>query len=132
VHALLIADALDKPAILERWLDVARQIKRQAMPVTLLLVGDTSALASLRGTGACHLLPEVAGLSQAQSLLLCGCNAAVSLDNAPGASWTAAELTAHLDLPLYAPPSDVALAAGAFDLAELPLADSPFCIESQP
>ena len=132
VHALLIADALDKPTVLQRWLEVARQIKRQALPVILLLIDDTSALASLRGTGACHLLPEVAGLSQTQSLLLCGCNAAVSLDDAPGANWTAAELAAHHDLPLYAPPSEVALTAGAFDLAELPLADSPFCLESQP
>lgn len=131
-HSALIADALDKPEVAARWLAVARHLRRQQSPVTLLLIEDTPWHADLSSTGICHLLPDIGGLSPTQRLALGGCSLAISLDPNPGASWAAATRAVAHALPLYAPPSELAAEAGAHPLAMLPLAGFEPFSEGQP
>lgn len=130
-YSALVADALDKPEVAARWLAVARHLRRQQSPVTLLLIEDTPWHADLSSTGICHLLPDIAGLSPTQRLALGGCSLAISLDPNPGAGWAAAARAVAHALPLYAPPSDLAAEAGAHPLAMLPLAGFEHFSEGQ-
>lgn len=119
----LIADNLARPEIAERWVRLARRLRRQRCDLTLLLAEETPWADSLLATAIAYRLPEVPGLTRTESLQLAACRIAVSLDDTPGADWRAAELAHSLGLPLYAPASPLASEAGVHPLDLLPLAD---------
>ena len=121
---LFIADTLRDGKIAGQWLDLARRITREKLPVMLLTHGDGPWLKSLLATGAVHALPNVQGLDLADCALLAGCKGALSLDLNPGASWQAPTLAARLGLPLYATPSAVANEASVLSINQLPISPS--------
>lgn len=119
-QTLLIADDLRDTEITGRWIDLARRVTRENLPVLLLVNGDNPCLTALTATGAVHALPEVPGLDNIDCLLLAGCDGALSLEPAPGAGWRAPDLASTLGLPLYAVTSAVAKEAGALPMRHLP------------
>lgn len=119
-QTLLIADDLGDAEIAGRWIDLARRVTRENLPVLLLVNGGNPWLKALTATGAVHALPEVPGLDKIDCLSLAGCDAALSLESAPGAGWRAPELASTLGLPLYAVTSAVAKEAGALPMNHLP------------
>ncbi|MGA9220509.1 MAG: glycosyltransferase family 2 protein [Pseudomonas graminis] len=119
-HTLLIADDLRDAEIAGRWIDFARSVTRDNLPVVLLADGDHPWLKTLIATGAVHALPEVQGLDKIDCLSLTGCDAALSLEAAPGAGWSAPDLASTIGLPLYAVTSAVAKEAGALPMNHLP------------
>jgi GT2 family glycosyltransferase len=121
---LLIADQLGNAEIAGQWIDLARRITREKLPVALLASGDSPWLKTLLATGAVHALPETQGLDRADCLLLVGCKGALSLDLNPGASWRAPAMASALGLPLYAIPGAVAKEAGALPIKQLSLSPS--------
>ena len=118
---LLIGDNLDRPEIGRRWLELARHIARNQLPLTLLAVADTPWLKALQAVGSTQLLPELQGFTLAQLGNLAGCNGVLSLVNAPDADWLAPSLAAQLNLPLYANPSPMADELGATPINTIPL-----------
>jgi GT2 family glycosyltransferase len=123
-HTLLIADTLQDAHIAEQWLSLARRIKREALPLTLLMHVDSPWRKALLATGAVHAQPVLDGLTLAESLRLAGCSAALSLSTEPGAGWSAPVLADSVGLALYAMPSPVADEAGAIPMFHLPLSPS--------
>lgn len=117
--ALLIADRPSSPQLTARWRHLARALQRQRATLQLLLPADTPLDADLLKLGNLHRLPDIDGLTAQEVLSLCGCNAALSLDDAPTLDWPAPELAAQYGLPLYAPDSAIAHEAAALPLAEL-------------
>lgn len=122
-QTLLIADSLETPGIGQRWLELARRLRRQRSELLLLVAEDTPWASALIGTAAAYRLPDIAGLSPAECLRLADCRIAVSLDSAPRTGWAAPACAQRLGLPLYAPASAIASEAGAHPLAQLPIAD---------
>ncbi|OUM37007.1 glycosyl transferase [Pseudomonas putida] len=100
-RVLLVGDALDNPAIVQRWVDLGRRITREQLPLTLVVKQDTPWLKTLSATGAVQTLPVVPGFSCPETAQAVGCNAVVSLTAAPGAKWYPAALAIQFDLPLY-------------------------------
>jgi GT2 family glycosyltransferase len=119
-QVLLIGDALSGPAIAQRWLALARQIIREQLPLVLLAKDDTPWLKALQATNAVHRLPALHGFSLAERARAAGCDAVLSLDDAPGASWQAPRLADELGVALFASPGPLATEAGAHALAALP------------
>ncbi len=117
--ALLIADRPTRPHLAARWRQLARRLRRQHPAVQLLLPADTPLDADLLKLGNLHRLPDIDGLTAQEVLTLCGCNAALSLDDTPTLDWPAPELAAQYGLPLYAPDSAIAHEAAVLPLAEL-------------
>lgn len=117
--ALLIADRPSSPQLTARWRHLARALQRQRATLQLLLPADTPLDADLLKLGNLHRLPDIDGLTAQEVLTLCGCNAALSLDDTPTLDWPAPELAAQYGLPLYAPDSAIAHEAAALPLAEL-------------
>lgn len=117
--ALLIADRPTRPHLVARLRQLARRLRRQHPAVQLLLPADTPLDADLLKLGNLHRLPDIDGLTAQEVLTLCGCNAALSLDDTPTLDWPAPELAAQYGLPLYAPDSAIAHEAAALPLAEL-------------
>lgn len=117
--ALLIADRPSSPQLTARWRHLARALQRQRTTLQLLLPADTPLDADLLKLGNLHRLPDIDGLTAQEVLTLCGCNAALSLDDTPTLDWPAPELAAQYGLPLYAPDSAIAHEAAALPLAEL-------------
>ncbi|WP_028634726.1 glycosyltransferase family 2 protein [Pseudomonas parafulva] len=120
-RVLLIGDTLFNSIIAQRWLELARHIARQGLPLVLLAKEDTPWLKALQTTGSVHRLAAPVGFSLAERARAAGCNGVLSLDDAPGAGWLAPTIADELTMPLYAPPSPVAEEAGANTLATLPL-----------
>ena len=116
----MIGDALSGPAIAQRWLALARQIIREQLPLVLLAKDDTPWLKALQATNAVHRLPALHGFSLAERARAAGCDAVLSLDDAPGASWQAPRLADELGVALFASPGPLATEAGAHALAALP------------
>jgi len=119
-RVLLIGDALNNPIIAQRWLALARQIIREQLPLVLLAKDDTPWLKALQATGAVHRLPALQGFSLAERARAAGCDAVLSLDDAPGAGWQAPMLASELAVALFATPGPVATEAGAQALTTLP------------
>jgi GT2 family glycosyltransferase len=119
-NTLMIADDLRDATIAGRWIDLARRVTRDNLPVVLLVTRDNPWMKTLAATGAVHALPEVQGLDKLECLRLAACDAALSLDPAPGAGWRAPYLASTLGLPLYAITSPVAKEAGALPMTHLP------------
>lgn len=119
-RVLLIGDALNNPVITQRWLALARQVIREQLPLVLLAKDDTPWLKALQATGAVHRLPALQGFSLAERARAAGCDAVLSLDDAPGAGWQAPMLASELAVALFANPGPVATEAGAHALASLP------------
>jgi hypothetical protein len=120
-HTLLIADTLQDARIAEQWISLARRIRREALPLRLLVHIDSPWRKSLLATGAVHAQPVLDGLTLAESLRLAGCTAVLSLITEPGAGWAAPDLAQSLGVALYAIPSPVADEAGAIPMSYLPL-----------
>jgi len=114
---LLIADALDRPAVCSRWLALARQCAREGATGRLLLDHPTPWEHELLSTGAVMTVPKLSGVSTPELLRLAGCTAAVSLDDAPGAGWAGPRIAQRHGLALYAPASAMAREAAAAPLA---------------
>lgn len=125
-QTLLIADSLETPGIGQRWLDLARRLRRQRSELLLLVAEDTPWANALIGTAAAYRLPDIAGLSPDECLRLADCRIAISLDSAPRTNWAAPACAQRFGLPLYAPASAIASEAGAHPLAQLPIADGLF------
>jgi GT2 family glycosyltransferase len=123
-RVLLIADPLRDTGVAGQWIDLARRITREKLPVILLASGDSPWLKTLLATGAVHALPEAQGLDRADCVLLAGCKGALSLDLNPGAGWKAPAMALALGLPLYAIPGAVANEAGALPIKQLSLSPS--------
>lgn len=119
-RVLLIGDALNNPVIAQRWLALARQIIREQLPLVLLAKDDTPWLKALQATGAVHRLPALQGFSLAERARAAGCDAVLSLDDAPGAGWQAPMLASELAVALFASSGPVATEAGAQALTSLP------------
>ncbi|MCE0881425.1 glycosyltransferase family 2 protein [Pseudomonas putida] len=119
-RVLLIGDALNNPGIAQRWLALARQVVREQLPLVLLAKDDTPWLKALQTTGAVHRLPALQGYSLAERARVAGCDAVLSLDDAPGAGWPAPALADALAVALFASPSPMASEAGASALTLLP------------
>jgi GT2 family glycosyltransferase len=114
---LLIADALDRPVVCRRWLALARRLAREGSPTRLLLDHPTPWEHELLATGVVMPVPKLSGVSTPDLLRLAGCGAAVSLDDAPGAGWTAPRIAQRGGLALHAPASAMAREAAAAPLA---------------
>lgn len=110
---LLIGDNLSDPLVAQRWLTLARRIKREQWPLVLLCRCDTPWLTALQATGAVQRLPMLQGFNLRDCARAAGCGGVLSLDNAPGAAWPAAKLADELDAPLIASPSPQATEASA-------------------
>jgi hypothetical protein len=120
-EVILIADDLRKPEVAERWLALCRQLKRENLPIKLLLTSESPWLQSLQSTGSVFALPTLPGLNLTESLALAGCKAALSLDSNPGSDWDAKARAADHGLSLYAEKSRIATEAGALPLHHLPI-----------
>lgn len=127
-RSLLIADDLDSPAIIHKWLALAKTLSRsQAQsqpktdepPIKLLILEHHPFNNTLRPFGNLIEIAPIAGVGLPASLQLCHCTAALSLDPDPGSGWQAPALAAKLGLPLLAPASAVAREAGASTFASL-------------
>lgn len=120
-EVLLIADDLRDAKVAQRWMGLARLLKRKKSPLRLLILEDSPWLAQLQATGVVLPLPVLPGLSQVESLSLAGCQSALSLDLAPGSAWPAAHQAAQNNLTLYAEKSSPASEAGALPINHLPM-----------
>ena len=141
-RSLLIADDLNHPVIIRKWLEFARalsqaqnQNKSQAQnqgqaqgqsktqpgepPIKLLVLTRYPCNLDLRSIGNLIEIAPIAGVSLPDSLQLCHCTAALSLDADPGAGWRAPGLAAQVGLPLLAPASTLAREAGASTFGSL-------------
>lgn len=107
-RTLLIGDSLTNPALAQRWLALARRAVREKLPLILLAKDDTPWLKTLQVTGAVLRLPEVQDFSLAERAQAAGCDGVLSLDESPGAGWTAPMLANHIGVALFASPSPVA------------------------
>lgn len=121
VRVLLIADTLLDPPLAEQWIALARRITREKRPVQLLIHSNSPWLIALLTTGAVHPLSEVDGLDLIDCVSLASCKAALSLEQNPGAGWSAPAVARELGLTLYAPAGPVANEAGAISLKHLPI-----------
>nr|WP_314876134.1 glycosyltransferase family 2 protein [uncultured Pseudomonas sp.] len=110
---LLIGDSLSDSHLGQRWLALARRIKREQLPLVLLAKDDTPWLKALQASGVVNPLPALHGFSLAERARAAGCGGVLSLDGAPGADWPAALLAAELAAPLFASTSPMAVEAGA-------------------
>ena len=123
-QVLLIGDSLSRPAVAQRWLSLARQAIREQLPLILLAKDDGPWLKALQATGIVHRLPLLHDFSLAERARAAGCGAVLSLDDAPGADWSAPMLAQTLAVPLLANPGAVATEAGASALTSLPFSVS--------
>jgi GT2 family glycosyltransferase/SAM-dependent methyltransferase len=117
-RSLLIADDLERPALIHKWLELARtlseaQSQTGEYPLKLLILNQYPCSRELRSLGNLIEIAPIAGVSLPESLELCHCTAALSLDSDPGAGWRAPGLAAHLGLPLLAPATALAVEAEA-------------------
>ncbi len=119
-RVLLIGDALREAEVGQQWLTLARNLARSQRPTVLLAKEDAPWLKTLQATGIVQLLPEVQGFTFAQRAKAAGCQAVLSLTDAPDAGWPAPELAAELDVPLYAKPTSLADEVGATPITHLP------------
>ncbi|WP_449434867.1 glycosyltransferase [Pseudomonas putida] len=119
-RAILIGDALRDAEVAQAWVRLGRHIAREQLPFLLLTDEDSPWLKALQATGAVQVLPDTQSLSLAQRAQAAGCDAVLSLDNAPGADWRAPALAAELKLPLYAKPGPIADEVGATPITHLP------------
>lgn len=119
----LIADPLTEAALGQRWLQLARHLARQQHPINLLLAQDTPWEVQLLATGKIVRLPQLDGLSPAETLRLCGTSLALSLDDTrqPTAKhpWHSLNSAHQYELPLFAPIAAGLADQGANDLADL-------------
>lgn len=118
---LLIGDALHDPDIGNEWLALAKRIRRDHLPIKLLIHVDSSWRKALLTSGVVHALPLQFGLTLKDCTQLAGCEGVLSLNTNPGADWTAPDLADSLGIGLYAVPSAFAVEAGALPLNHLPL-----------
>lgn len=124
--AVVIADRLDSARIAGRWLALARHFALNNGPF-LLLTEATPWEQELQATGQVFRLPIIRDVPISELARLAGGQAAVSLDDDPGAGWMAPALANRLKLPLYAPPSAVGEEAGAVVLPfPAPFASPPY------
>ncbi|HEX8593751.1 MAG TPA: glycosyltransferase family 2 protein [Pseudomonas sp.] len=126
VHAsspscLLIGDALHHPDVANKWLVLAKRIRRERLPIQLLIHVDSPWRKALLTSGVVHALPLLFGLTLKDCAQLAGCDGVLGLDTNPGADWTAPDLADALGVGLYAAPSALAVEAGALPLSHLPL-----------
>ncbi|MCF7545258.1 glycosyltransferase family 2 protein [Pseudomonas petrae] len=126
VHAsspscLLIGDALHDPDVANKWLALAKRIRRDQLPIKLLIHVDSPWRKALLTSGVVHALPLLFGLTLEDCAQLAGCEGVLSLDANPGADWTAPDLADSLGIGLYAVPSALAVDAGALPVNHLPL-----------
>ena len=119
-RVFLIGDALREAEVGQQWLTLARNLARSQRPTVLLAKEDAPWLKTLQATGIVQLLPEVQGFTFAQRAKAAGCQAVLSLTDAPDAGWPAPELAAELDVPLYAKPTSLADEVGATPITHLP------------
>jgi len=119
-RVLLIGDSLTNPDVAQRWLTLAREVMRKQLPLVLLAENDAAWLKALQATGAVHRLPAVHGFSIADRARAAGCNAVLSLDDAPGDGWQARILAREVAVPLFVCPAAVAVEAGADALNVFP------------
>lgn len=120
-HIMLIGDTLQHEELAERWLELARRITREQLPVMLLIHTNSPWLKTLLNTGAVQTLSEINGLGLAQCAGLANCKAVLSLERNPGAEWNAPILARELGLALFAPPGTVADEASALSPKQLPI-----------
>lgn len=118
---LLIGDNLRHEGLAEQWLEIARRITREQLPLMLLTHANSPWLKPLLNTGAVQTLSEINGLGLAQCAGLANCKAVLSLERNPGANWSAPILARELGLALYAPAGTVANEAGALSPKQLPI-----------
>jgi GT2 family glycosyltransferase len=118
---VLIGDALHDPEIAKQWLTLAKRIRRDELPLKLLIHVDSPWRKALLTSGVVHALPLQFGLTLKDCTQLAGCEGVLSLNTNPGAGWTAPDLADSLGIGLYAVPSAVAVEAGALPVNHLPL-----------
>lgn len=92
----LIADRLSDADIGQRWLSLARQLRRQHPELTLLLPHETPWENQLISVGNVRRLPSLDGLQDEEILLLSGATLALSLGNQEYSRFTCT-------IPLYRP-----------------------------
>ncbi|MNE17529.1 hypothetical protein D3C80_1105140 [compost metagenome] len=119
-QVLLIGDNLNRPAVAQRWLALARQIVREQSALMLLAKDDSPGLKALQATGAVHRIPALHQFTLAERALAAGCGGVLSLDDSPGADWLGPLLADELNIPLFAPSSAVATETGARTLTSIP------------
>lgn len=111
----LIADPLDSAAIGERWLALARQLKRNGGAITLLLTQPTPWQPQLARAGVVFV-PELEGIAPQRVLALSGARLALSLSEAPFDEEDPRVAQARLaGLPLFAPSARGLAPVGAYD-----------------
>lgn len=123
-QVLMIGDHLSDANVAQRWLQVARHISREKLPVRLLAQGDSPWLKQLKATGAVHGLPTLHDFSAGELARAAGCGGVLSLADTPGCDWLAPTVANAATLPLYACPGPLAIEAGAHTLTSLPFSPS--------
>ena len=115
----LIADTLDTPELGERWLGLARRLKRAGMPITLMLKQSTIWQPQLERAGVVSL-PHIDGLDAAQVMALSGARLALSLNPTPGGlNDPRLALARQTGMPLFAPSASGLQTLGAYDTSLL-------------
>lgn len=117
---LLIGDSLSDPYVGQRWLALARRIKREQLPLVLLAKDDTPWLTALQATGTVQRLPVLQDLNLGECARAAGCEGVLSLDDAPGSAWPAAQLADELGTLLIASPGPLATEVSASPTTSLP------------
>jgi GT2 family glycosyltransferase len=117
----LIGDGLHDPEIAKQWLTLAKRIRRDELPLKLLIHVDSPWRKALLASGVVHALPLQFGLTLKDCAQLAGCEGVLSLDANPGVGWTAPDLADSIGVGLYAVPSAVAVEAGALPVNHLSL-----------
>lgn len=98
---MLIADDLSQPPMLEKWIEIARCLRKNASPYILCVEGDTPALKTLLTTGAVHGLHSPPGFERAEWVTLSGCRVLATLDTGLGAGKCCMRMAALHKLPLH-------------------------------
>lgn len=123
-QSLVIGDSLRDIPLAQRWLDVARHIKRTKLSIRLVAPSDGPLLKQLQAAGTVDVLPDLDGFTLAERAQAAGCDAVLSLAENPGSDWAAPGLAAQLGIPLFAPSNLLASEIGAADLTSLPFTPS--------
>ncbi|WP_312931173.1 glycosyltransferase family 2 protein [Pseudomonas sp.] len=108
----LIGDDLSDAHVAMRWMELAQQVTRDRLSAIFLIEPSQPWIKRLLATGSVHALPDLGVLTMTENLAMSGCGAILSLQPCAASGWRAAALASDLSLPLHAPYTPQADAAG--------------------
>ncbi|MBH3345528.1 glycosyltransferase [Pseudomonas parafulva] len=119
LQLIVIGDSLSDAALAQRWLDMARHIKRAGLPICLVSPRDSPALTQLKATGIVHVLPKLFIFTLAETAQAAGCDAVVSLAEKAGSDWVGPGLAAKLGVSFFVHPGLQSSETGAKTVTSL-------------